>query len=488
MRRVRTVLLGTLIGLAISVLPALPAAATTGLVATGVAVTGEPWSAPAYPVDCDRADSYVSCTAQDADGIKPMQCFIDVKSITGDYVTVCTTYEGHHDALEESGRAANPAYGCSFGDVVCVAFENAGRGMAQAATGAFYLFADNTRFNTGTVLWDSATLEWSFWSWAVLGILFIAMVWSITAAIVSQQRDELVGAIVRSFIAFPATALTLWLSGLVVNAVDDLTYYILGRGSNGELLNTLLSVMWAGGEANYFFAFLMHGLIMVAIFLLTFVFLFRNLALAALVLVGPVAWMVFPLKGVGPQWVVRYLSALVVLLLTGPLTLGLLALVLGGLARVDTIWDPQAWPMLLGLVLIAFAPFAVFGLFSFVGAVAADGLGSRMGGSAGRVASNATRSVTRGIPTRMGASPAGRGATPGRSTTSPPAGGSTRPSSSSGPSSPAAGPTTPARTGTGAAGKPTPTGPPSSTGTAGSRQPAASPSSTPPGPPTRRKP
>src|SRR6476646_3300056 len=185
-----------------------------------------------------------------------------------------------------------------------------------------------------------------------------------------------------------------------------MTWYILNRDGPLGLFSTLQSVMWAGGQANYFFAFLIHGLLMIGMLLIMLVFAFRNIALAALIAVGPVAWMLFPVRGLGPQWVVRYVSAVVVLLLTGPLTIGFVTLIISGLAGVKTIWDPQSWPLLIGLVLVAFAPFAVFGLFSFVGAVAADSVGSRVGSGANRVASNAARSASR-IPSRVGSTPAG---------------------------------------------------------------------------------
>jgi hypothetical protein len=99
-------------------------------------------------------------------------------------------------------------------------------------------------------------------------------------------------------------------------------------------------------------------------------------------------------------------SAVIVLLLTGPLTIGFVTLIVNGLASVKTIWNPQSWPLLVGLVLVAFAPFAIFGLFSFAGAVAADGVGSRLGAHGGRMASNAARGAAR-IPTRLGGLPSG---------------------------------------------------------------------------------
>ena len=122
------------------------------------------------------------------------------------------------------------------------------------------------------------------------------MVWAIAAAVVSGDRAELVGALVRSFIAVPAVAITLWLTGHVLNAVDDMTWYILNGEGASSIYSTLQSVMWAGGQANYFFAFLIHGLLMLGMLLLMLVFAFRNIVLAALIMVGPVAWMLFPVR------------------------------------------------------------------------------------------------------------------------------------------------------------------------------------------------
>ncbi|MDP3208469.1 MAG: hypothetical protein Q8M65_04905 [Rhodoglobus sp.] len=319
---------------------------------------------------------------------------------------VCTTFEGHHDALQAAGgRAVLVTYGCNIGDLVCATFENFGTGMALGATAAAFVMATNTSFDTDSTLWSAAVGEWSFWHWAVLVVLFAAMVWSIGAAVVSRDHEQLVSALVRSFIAVPAVPLTLWTIGQLVNALDQMTWYILDRDGPGSLFVTLQKVMWAGGQANYFFAFLIHGLLLLGMLLLVFVFMFRNLALGVLIAVGPVAWMLFPIRSVGPQWVVRYLSAVSALLLTGPLTIGFLALIVNGLGGVQTIWDPRSWPLLLGLVMVAFAPFAVFGLFSFVGGAAVDGIASRIGGGASRSATAATRGLTL-IPSRIGASPA----------------------------------------------------------------------------------
>ncbi len=408
----RRLLLSALAGLAALVGALAPI--TTSPAHAATEITGEPWSAPAHPVTCAESSSQITCTPEDPSAIKPQQCYLGVLH-NGSEATLCSTFEGHRgDVQAAGGTQVLVGYGCSVGDVVCITFENAGRGMALGTTAMMYTVAENIRFDTTSVLWDAATGEWSFWAWAVLIVLFVAMIWSVTAAAISGDRSELMGAIVRSFVAFPATALSLWLLGQVLNAVDDLTWYVLNREGPVALFATLQEVMWAGGEANYFFGFLIHALLLLGLLLLMLVFTVRNIALAALIMVGPLAWMIFPIRGIGPQWVVRYFSAVIVLLLTAPLTIGFVTLIVNGLASTDTIWNPQAWPLLVGLVMVAFAPFAVFGLFSFVGAVAADSLGSSLGSRAGGAARTATRSAA-AIPTRLGGTAAGvraRGSTP----------------------------------------------------------------------------
>lgn len=372
-----------------------------------VPVTGASWSAPAFPVDCFAASRQVSCTPQDPSEVRAQQCFIGVP-FEGSTAMVCTTFDGHHEALRAAGGSAVlVSYGCGLGDLVCTTFENFGRGMAIGATAAAFAMATSTSFDTNSPLWSAAVNEWSFWHWAILAVLFAAMVWSIVAAIVSRDSEQLITALVRSMIAIPAVPVTLWMTGHLLNALDGMTWYILNRDGPGSLFITLQEVMWAGGQANYFFAFLIHGLLLIAMLLLVFVFMFRNLALAVLIAVGPVAWMLFPVRSIGSQWVIRYVSALVALLLTGPLTIGFLSLIVNGFAGVETIWDPRSWPLLLGLVMAAFGPFAVFGLFSFIGAAAVDTIGSRIGGGAARGARGVARGLSR-IPSRIGASPAGR--------------------------------------------------------------------------------
>jgi hypothetical protein len=200
-----------------------PAAASTQLAAAEVPVSGASWSAPTFPVDCYAASRQVSCTPQNPSEVRAQQCFIGVP-FEGATAMVCTTFDGHHEALRAAGGSAVlVSYGCSVGDLVCTTFENFGRGMAIGATAAAFAMAISTSFDTDSPLWSAAVEEWSFWHWAVLAVLFAAMVWSIAAAIVSRDSEQLVTALVRSMIAVPAVPVTLWISGHLLNALDGMT-------------------------------------------------------------------------------------------------------------------------------------------------------------------------------------------------------------------------------------------------------------------------
>jgi hypothetical protein len=167
MRNVRGMLIGAALGLALAVgvlAPASAAAASAGSpVATAARtspVTGEPWSSPAFPVDCVQAGGQIVCTPQNARDIKAQQCFVKV-FVGGTGTTVCTTYEAHVTAIQAAGgRPLIVEYGCQIGDVVCLTFENAGRGMAISATATMFAIAQNLSFDTSSLLWTAATGEW----------------------------------------------------------------------------------------------------------------------------------------------------------------------------------------------------------------------------------------------------------------------------------------------------------------------------------------
>lgn len=380
---------------------ALTAAPSVGAgMAAAASVSGSGW--PATGATCETAGNQVSCTPTDPAENVPARCFLNVKTDSGDG-TVCTTHEATAEALLATGaKEAVHEYGCGFGDAVCVTIQAWGNGLAMGTAGMMLAVVKATEFNTSGVLWDAATGQWSFWAWAVLGVVFISTVWAITAALFSRERDNVLRAIGRAAMAIAGIPLSLWAVGEVVDAFDQLVAYTVNGNGLYGMLTRLQEVMFAGGRGNYLWMYMVSLLLFIGILLILLVFSFRNIALAALIMAGPLAWMLFPAQNVGQQWVVRYFSALLTLLLTGPLTIGFLMLILDGLSALPSLWDPSTLPLLIGLMLVAFAPMAVFSLFSFAGASAVDAIGSRMGDSARRTTQSGLRSAARIPAARMG--------------------------------------------------------------------------------------
>lgn len=468
-------------------------AVQTGGVRTDVVVDDSSW-ATMPGVTCTQAQASVMCTPDDPKSTSEMQCFSDVIS-RGVESVVCTTFEGNVEAIRASGgEELTWDLNCTFGDVYCVVLQGSVTGSAILTQQAFYAVADVSQFTTTGGLWDSATGQWSFWVWAVWGVVFVAMIWAIASAAISKDREELVGALVRSAIAIPAVPLSLWVTGLLIDVSNELSTYIVG--DKAAMFADLQALLTTYGAGNLNAVALITIILLVSALLLLLVFSFRNLALAALVMAGPIAWMVLPVRRIGMQWVVSYASALVVLLLTGPLTLSFVKMILSGLGQVSTLWDARALPLLIGLILVAFAPFALFGLFSFVGGAAADQIGSRLGsGAAGNVRGAAQTAAYRarmpgprsggpiaGTTGRPGAATAGAASTGrGAGRAAAPAGGAGMSAASSGRSGGAASPSgAPAGRSAGAA---SPSGPPPGRPTAA----GSPPSSTAPRPGPRRR-
>lgn len=351
------------------------------------AVTDEGWSKPTFPVNCTYYSPRASCSAEDPTENTTEQCFTGVE-YKGEVTTVCTTYEANVGAIKSaSGKELKLDYKCQLADALCVAMEGQARGTASLITGAVSWAFSNTSFNTDSYLWDSAIGEWAWWQGAVLLVILIAGIWGITEGVIHQDRGETLSAFVRLCLAFPASIGSVWLIGNLLNVVDGLVIPLLERGGGGEgLYLTLQNMIYGGGGGNIFLAQLVLVCLTIGVMVLVLVFSFRNFSLAALIAIGPVAYMLFPTR-ICRQWITNYWAAVIALLLTTPLTVGLLMLIVSGLGKVDSMWSVQAFPLGIGIIMVAIAPMAAFSLFSFVGQAAGDAIGSRMGGSVSRGAS-----------------------------------------------------------------------------------------------------
>jgi hypothetical protein len=386
---------------------------------------GWPWEAGdalcTIASDAQGVPELVSCTGATPETSGSIECWVNVATDTrgtpGTSTTVCTssTDQTHRDTIQLAAATGAPGTlqgHCGLADASCVMFEGWSRALVSDAVGGLVGILGTGHFTSEGALWDAATNEWSYWVWAILGIMFCATVWSITQAMYSKDRADLVTAITRTVISWPMIFVTFWLGSKLVGIFDDWTLYTLTRGDSlAGVFRRFSQIIYAGGEGHYFMTFLIALTIWVGTKLLLVVFALRTLGLAALLMVGPVAWMLFPVRGIGPQWVVGYFSAGFTLLLSGPLTMGFISLILRGLGNLSVLWSPEAWPLLLGLVLVVFAPFAVMSLFSFAGAAAADRLGGAAGNAARsgmNIARNAGRNVSGALGRTMRWSPAGR--------------------------------------------------------------------------------
>lgn len=427
-------------------------------------VTGETWSSPAAAVACKQTAETVLCTPTNPDDTVQQACYAAVPTGTSGFVTVCSTAGANQTDLDTRGEKLDFQWGCQFGDVFCSTMEGsaeqaAAESLNMAARGAAAL-----RFNTDSLLWTVALDQWSFWAWAVLIVVLVGGIVGITMAAYSGSTSEVIWAVVRMGITFPLIQLTLWMLGQIVNAVDLLSFSIY---ADADLFGTMGELLFnAGGKVNPMAGFIVVALLFITNLVLFIVLMVRNIGLALLVMVGPIAWMIFPLPRVGKEWIVRYLSAVVALLLAGPIMMSAFKFVTDGLRSVSSVWDPAVWPFMLTLLGLCFAPLAVFSLFSFAGGSVVDAAA----GAAGRGASSAATKVTRAIPRpRVGQPPAGRpGMTPRSANTTGPS-----PSASTGrTASPSVGrPTQPAGASPGRSTNPAPAG---STAPSSSASPAPS--------------
>lgn len=398
--------------LSASAAQAAPAPPAVTAVSVDDEITGMSWSAPAFQVACTAVGTpvvRVNCIPADSSQMIEPACYRNVDIGSGASAMVCTSMDENRAALADAGDPVEIAFGCSFADAPCATVEAMVRSQADLATGVIALALDQVSLNTDSYLFTAALGEWSWWQAAVLGVILIGGIIGITQAALSRKRDEVVGAIVRFVLAFPISQLALVVTGLLVDVVDDATMALVVRNdadnaAGAGLYGVVENLFWNGGNGNYLFAGTISNLIVVASIVLLFVLSFRNIALVALVAIAPVALMLLPVKGVGVQWALRWVSAVVALALTTPLTLGMIMLILRGIGQVPTLWSVEALPLGVGMIAVAFAPMAIFSLFSFVSGHAAVSLADSSGSSARRTVQDQGARL-RGLLTRTPRAP-----------------------------------------------------------------------------------
>tara|TARA_R110002124_G_scaffold126756_3_gene286446 strand:+ start:25124 stop:26548 length:1425 start_codon:yes stop_codon:yes gene_type:complete len=359
-------------------------------------VTGQEWSAPAADVECIRTGIRITCAPTELASSVEERCFNKVL-IDGKSNTVCTSAEDNVDDIKAAGgEELKIDFNCALLNPSCTVGQTMASAFAGSIGAQLSWTISQTSFNSDSRLWDASLTEWAWWQGAIVLVILGAGVVAIVMAVATGDRSDLVTAVGRFALALPLSAASLWMVGTLLDIVDLMVEPIINRtNSDGGIEKFMENLIFGGGGGNVFAATTILGLLAIATGVLVAVFSFRNFALAALISMGPVAWMLFP-TSFGKQWVVRYFSAVIALILTTPLTLGLLALVITGIGEVDTLWSIQALPFAIGLCMIAFVPIAAFSMFSFIGGTTADAVGSRLG-------SSATQRVGRGVSMARGA-------------------------------------------------------------------------------------
>lgn len=375
--------------------PVEPAFSAVAMAAQGE-VTGQTWSAPAADVECIRTGARVNCAPTSLSQSVEERCFNEVL-LDGQAQTVCTSSEDNVKAIvDNGGKELKIDFKCALLDAPCTVSQTVASAAALSVGSGLSWTISQTSFNSDSRLWDASVTEWAWWQGAIILIILGAGIVALVMAAVSGDRANLVATVARFALSLPLSAASLWLIGTLLDIVDLMTEPLINRtGGAGGLEKFMENLIFGGGGGNAFAATVTLTLLAIGTTVLVAVFSFRNFALAALISMGPVAWMLFP-TSFGTQWVVRYFSAVMALILTTPLTLGLLSLVITGVGEVDTLWSIQALPFGIGLCMIAFVPIAAFSLFSFIGGTAADSVGSRMG-------SGVSHQATRGVSMARGA-------------------------------------------------------------------------------------
>lgn len=335
------------------------------------------------------------CTAEDFATTENMQCS-EAPGTWELYVgyQVCVNSSGMKSYLADAPAPDKPFginYECGFGDLLCVGLEDYAVGMLTWGTESVDWAMAATAFTTDGALWVGAATEFSWWRWAVVLVTVVAMAWGITLGLLKQDGAMVRSAVIGGILAWPAAELSVWTLGHLLNVSELLTDAVMESGG-GSFAERLAALANGGTIDDRTAVTLTATLLALGAFVLVFVFSFRNLALMVLVAFAPLAFMLAPVRP-GARVIATWAAAVLALLITKPLTIGLLSLILQTGEGLDSLWAPEALPLLIGMVLSLFMPFVAFTLFDFVGTQA---VGS---------AENAGRAVS-GVATRAGSTAA----------------------------------------------------------------------------------
>lgn len=204
-------------------------------------------------------------------------------------------------------------------------------------------------------------------------------------ALLRGRTQQAISAFLLGICAWPLTIFSIWLTVVLTNATDRLSLGIMAGGSGGDegVMKHVFESIDSNGVvgdsgidnllAKGLAIFVMALLTLVGALMLSFMLAFRNFALLVLVGFAPVAFLALP-AGVSRQWVVRWGSAVIALIMAKPLAAGMLVMSSELLATADGFWR---WIVsLTAMVMATCAPIITMRMLSFVGGDTAGALGS----------------------------------------------------------------------------------------------------------------
>lgn len=297
---------------------------------------------------------------------------------------------------------------CSAGDVFCVTMENVSSDVAKWSIASIGDLVDGSKLDSQSTYFSVASSEAAFWigsMMALLALIFAAI--AIAWGVIARSKDIVIRGVIGSVLFLPASLLAVFAMGWVLDAANAMTATLVQGNSTSSISSIIRSMTMPkdglGDQVtNYerFPSFVTVLLLGLGVALMHIVDAFRTIGVMVGIALSPFLFAAISTP-MGKAWVKNWAVAMLALVLLGPFEIGMLRVIVAGLASTKTLYSTAAIPFLLGLVLLGFAPFVLTGLFAWTGGVgqAAHGVGGSYQSikEHGGRAQNSVRSVGRGV-------------------------------------------------------------------------------------------
>lgn len=299
-------------------------------------------------------------------------------------------------------------FGCSFGDVICSAFESQARGLGDFMGWLAGEVLGSQDLAPGSTLWDAAIGETS--NWLAIGILVSIGVGiiGISSGALSLSPKKVGWSLLGILSGIPATLIALTLGGALLDWSDQISDAVLDRFSGPEGFSNLFRAAAQGGTGNDVAGaalqvvsggtsaalptMLMLLACIAGIIVMSVSIAFRNLALMILIAFAPLAFATVGMKS-GWQIVKKWATAGIALLISKPLMFGIVAMLLKT-SEGMALFSPQTLTVVTGLFVAAFMPMMAYSFFNFLGASAENNAGANVASSAGQKGQNNVQRVS----------------------------------------------------------------------------------------------